>query len=106
MDFFTLAKNSIFNELPFALLVLALGWLINEVQDIISAKNWERRLKDKTQAAIESIYEAEKALPGKGRGAERLVFAVKAFMRRCKIKDYKTAEKEILSAFPFTKLSE
>ena len=88
--------------IPIAFIV---GWLASEIQDRFSRKSWETRLKEKTQAAIDAIYEAEKVVPGKGRGAERLVCAVKVFMEKHGAKNCEEAEGAILSVFPLTKLS-
>ena len=106
MDLFELTRDSLLKDLPFAALAFAFGWVVNEIRDRILARSWETRLKEKTQAAVEAIYEAEKAIPGKGKGAERLVYAVKTLMRTQKIKNYQTAQKEILAVFPLTRLSE
>lgn len=87
------------------LLIYILGWLSNEVIDRFFSKSRETKLKQKTKVSIDTIYEAESAIPGKGRGAERLAYACKIYMAKTGEKKYHEAQKQILAVFPLTKLS-
>jgi len=87
------------------ILVYGLGWASNEISDILLAKKREQKLKKKVKHAIDSIYEAEKVLPGRKRGAEKLVKACKIYMDKTGEKKIEEAERQILSVFPLIKLS-
>ena len=100
-----LLVRKILTDIPYTIGVFIFGWLVNEIQDALTRKSWEKRLKRRTQAAIDSIYEAEDTILGRGKGAERLVYAIKAFMKKEKIKSYQKAQNQILAVFPLTKLS-
>lgn len=97
--------NGTLELIVLAVIGYALGWVSNELTDILFAKKREAKLQDKVQHAIEAIYEAEKRIKGSKKGAERLVLACKLFMDKTKSKNYAEAEREILAVFPITKLS-
>ncbi len=87
------------------LLVYGLGWASNEIADLFLSKKQEEKLKKRVKHAIDAIYQAEKSVPGRKRGAEKLVLACKIYMEKTGEKKLEEAERHILSVFPLIKLS-
>lgn len=97
--------ENIFLEVLAAVIIYTAGVLTSKFWRKLKKSKEEEKLKQNVKTALAIIYDAEKSLPGRKRGVEKLEYAVKEFMKETKIDDYEKAQSYIIQIFNLTRLS-
>lgn len=88
----------------FGILCFVGGMFYENAKDVIRGKKDEERLKQRIKIALDCVFEAEVAIPGDKKGADKLEFATKLYQDRAKVRRYEEAHAAIMQAFTVSKL--